>query len=182
MQGGLQEPEWGSSCAMLWLKFFHSGTSGAESMSSLRAGGWDGCAGAMWGLCWGRVGGMHRLLPGQSCSVPHTEAWCVLPGDLDPAQALTTTGLLRGHPRSFLWPLHGRLLAGIGPVGPGGQPFPFLPRSYYNYKDAIVSFLPETVKITHLRWEQVWQTSVVMPCLVTLLTVRGRSGLLCHIH
>lgn len=103
------------------------GAAGAESVSRLRAGVWDGCAGAMWGLCWGRVGGTHSLLPGQSCSVPHTEAWCVLPGDLDPAQALATTGLLRGHHRSFLWSLHSRLSAGIGPAGPGAQPSLFSP-------------------------------------------------------
>lgn len=69
----------------------------------------------------------HTLLLGQNSSVLHTEVQCVHPGHLDPAQALATARLLRGHCRSFLWPLHSRLSAGFHPIGPDGQPPPLSP-------------------------------------------------------
>lgn len=56
-----------------------------------------------------------------------------------------------GHHRASSWasqklPLASaqQTSAGFGLVGSDGQPSPFLPRSYCNYKDAIVSFLSET--------------------------------------
>lgn len=149
-------------CVGLWMGLLEFWDQWEQS---LRVRGWD----AVQGPCGypayaggGEVG--HTLLPGQNSSVPHTKVQCVLPGDLDLAQTLTTTGLLRGYHRSVLWPLHSRLPAGIGPIGPDGQPPRFLPRSSCNYKDAIVSFLSEIpVKITPLPSYD-W-LSAVTPCL-----------------
>lgn len=76
------------------------------------------------------------------CS-PHRGLVCASWGP-GPCSGTGCHRLLHGHHKSFLWLLHSRLSAGIGLVGPDAQPSLFLPRSYCNYKDTIVSFLSET--------------------------------------
>lgn len=119
------------------------GAAGAESVSRLRAGVWNGCAGAMWGLCWGKVGGTQSSSGTELLCPPHRGLVCASWG-LGPCSGT-------GYHRAPSWASQEL------PLVSAQQTFcrhwsswtwcsalPFLPRSYCSYKDAIVSFLSET--------------------------------------